>query len=285
MPMAVFHNQATLTYSGGTASSNITTGELVDALTVSKSAATPAYTPGDTVTYAVGLVNGGDVPLTDVSVSDDLGGYAFDGGTVYPLEYTADSLLYFVNGVPQATTGLTVTPGAPLTIAGISIPAGGNALLVYETTATAFAPPGDGASITNTATVTGGGTEQTATATVPAASVPELSIEKELSPQTVSGSEQLTYTFTIRNTGAAPAAAGDNVVLSDTFDPILSGLTVNIGDTPKVLTTDYTYDETTGAFATVAGVITVPAATFAQSETGEWTVTPGETVVTVSGVV
>ncbi|MBQ6018995.1 MAG: hypothetical protein IJL26_02345 [Clostridia bacterium] len=283
--MAVFHNQATLTYSGGTASSNITTGELLDALTVSKNAAAPSYTPGGAVTYSIGLVNGGTVPLADVSVSDDLGGYPFDGGTVYPLAYTADSLLYYVNGVLQPTAGLTVNPGAPLTIEGISIPAGGNALLVYGTTATAFAPLGEGAQITNTATVTGGGTTQTAAATVPAQSVPELSIEKAISPQTVSGSEPLTYTFTIRNAGGAPAAAEDAVVLSDTFDPVLAGLAVSFGDTPATLTTDYTYDEATGVFATVAGAITVPAATFAQAESGEWTVTPGVTVVTVSGTV
>ena len=225
-------------------------------------------------------------PGTSWTTSITSTGTAPTASTTTGSAYTADSLLYFVNGVPQATTGLTVTPGAPLTIAGISIPAGGNALLVYETTATAFAPPGDGASITNTATVTGGGTEQTATATVPAASVPELSIEKELSPQTVSGSEQLTYTFTIRNTGAAPAAAGDNVVLSDTFDPILSDITVTMNGAPLTVTTQYTYDTVTGEFETVAGVITVPAATFAQDPaTGVITTAPGVTVITVKGTI
>lgn len=49
-------------------------------------------------------------------------------------------------------------------------------------------------------------------------------------------------------------------------------------------TTNYTYNETTGAFATVAGLITVPAATFAQNAAaGVITTTPGTAVVTVTG--
>ena len=39
--------------------------------------------------------------------------------------------------------------------------------------------------------------------------------------------------------------------------------------------TGYTYDEATGQFATVPGVITVPAATFTQGADGAYTRTPG----------
>ena len=45
-------------------------------------------------------------------------------------------------------------------------------------------------------------------------------------------------------------------------------------------------NQTTGAFQTVAGRITVPAATFSQAkDTGDWMVAPGETVLTVEGTV
>ena len=48
----------------------------------------------------------------------------------------------------------------------------------------------------------------------------------------------------------------------------------------------YTYNETTGRFATLPGRITVPAATFAQdTETGAWVVTPGVTQLVVTGTV
>ena len=50
--------------------------------------------------------------------------------------------------------------------------------------------------------------------------------------------------------------------------------------------TDYTYNTATGEFATVAGKITVPAATYTQNAaTGLWTTTPGTATLTVSGTV
>lgn len=52
--------------------------------------------------------------------------------------YTENSLRYYINGVLQAAP--TVTAGPPLVISGISVPAGGNALLVYEAAVTAYAP-------------------------------------------------------------------------------------------------------------------------------------------------
>jgi len=49
---------------------------------------------------------------------------------------------------------------------------------------------------------------------------------------------------------------------------------------------NYTYDAATGEFATVAGQITVPAATYAQDPaTGLWTIQPGVAVLTVTGTV
>ena len=49
--MATFTNQATLTYNGGTASSNITTGELLEVLTATKTAVVPTYRSGRPITY------------------------------------------------------------------------------------------------------------------------------------------------------------------------------------------------------------------------------------------
>ena len=49
----------------------------------------------------------------------------------------------------------TVAAGAPLTVSGLNIPAGGNALLVYETKPTEYAPMAEESEITNTATISG----------------------------------------------------------------------------------------------------------------------------------
>ena len=48
--MATFTNQATLTYTGGSASSNVTTGELLEVLTAAKTAVVPTYRTGRPIT-------------------------------------------------------------------------------------------------------------------------------------------------------------------------------------------------------------------------------------------
>ena len=57
--MASFTNMATLSYNGSQINSNVVTGELLDALTVTKTAVSGSYQPGDTVTYVVTLTNTG----------------------------------------------------------------------------------------------------------------------------------------------------------------------------------------------------------------------------------
>lgn len=150
--MASFTNMATLSYNGSQINSNVVTGELQDALTITKTAVSGGYRPGDTVTYVVTLSNTGTAALTGLTLTDDLGGSTVAAGTVYPLAY-----------VP--ITGVTFN-----------------------------------------------GTAWT-------------------SPE------------------------------------------------------DYTYDAATGAFATVAGKLTVPEAAFTQNADGSWTVTPGQSVLTVTGTV
>ena len=283
--MAIFTNQATLSYNNTVTTSNVTTGELLEVLSVTKTALQNTYGPNDAVVYFIQLVNTGTTPFTALTVSDDLGAYDFDGATVTPLDYVDGTLRYFVDGVLQSTP--TVTAGPPLAVSGITVPAGGSALLVYEAQPNAFAPGGAGAAITNIATVSGGGLSAplTAEATVTAASAPYLTISKSLCPLTVTENGQLTYTFWLQNSGSAPAVATDNAVITDTFSPILSGLTVTFNGEVWTEGVDYTYDEATGAFATLPGRITVPAATFTQNASGVWVSEPGTAVLRVTGTV
>ena len=221
--------------------------------------------------------------MTGLTVTDDLGGYTLGENTVYPLAYTDGSLRYYVNGVLQ--TAPAVTAGPPLAVTGVSIPAGGNALLIYETSVTNYAPLGLEATITNTATVTGNGFDQTAQETIAMEPRADLSISKALCPVTVTENGQLTYTFVIENAGSVAAAAADNVVLTDTFDPKLNSIAVAFNGTPWSEGVNYTYDTTTGLFQTLPGQITVPAATYTQKADGTWSVTPGVAVLTVTGTV
>lgn len=284
--MAAFTNQAILTYRGGTASSNIVTGEVIDVLTAAKAATATTYTTGDTITYVLSLVNTGTTTLTGLTVSDDLGAYPFGTDTLTPLNYVDGSILYYINGVLQ--TAPTVTAGPPLTISGISIPAGGNAIIVYRAIANAFAPTTVGGEVVNTATVTGGGLSSPieASATISAQDAAALTITKSLSPATVTENETLTYSFLISNSGNTAAVATDDISVSDTFEPILTDLTVTLDGIPLAEGTDYTYDEATGVFTTVPGRITVPAATVTQDPiTGAYTTTAGTVSLVVSGTV
>ena len=69
--MAIFSNQATLTYNGNTTNSNIAYGEILEVLTATKTAVEGTYAPGQLVTYAVTLRNTGGSALTGVTVTDD----------------------------------------------------------------------------------------------------------------------------------------------------------------------------------------------------------------------
>ena len=203
-----------------------------------------------------------------------------------PLTYVEGSLKYYSNGTLQPAP--EVTAGAPLVIGGITVPAGGNALLIYEAEPNGYAPPAAGGTITNTASITGNGltTPLTAQATVAVGETLRLSISKCMSPTSVVENGTVTYTFYLQNSGNTATAAADYVIVTDTFDPILSGLTVTLDGAPLTLGTDYTYDTATGAFATTAGTITVPAAAAAQdAETGLWRITPGVTKLVITGTV
>lgn len=283
--MAAFTNFATLTHNGASFVSNTVAGEILETLSVTKTAAAQSYAPGEDVSYVLSLVNSGEAALTGLTVTDDLGGYAFEQNTVYPLAYKAGSLRYFVNGAPQPEP--TVAAGPPLVISGLSIPAGGSVMLVYEAEITAFAPPAAGGSIVNTVTVTGDGvvTPITASATLAAAEAAELAVRKALSPAAVEPGGTITYTFTIENSGNTAVAAGENAVLTDDFAPILTGLSAALDGVAWRAAVNYSYDETTGAFATLPGQLAVPAASFTQAADGTWLVTPGSVTLTVSGTV
>ena len=278
--MATFYNQATLSYGNNTTTSNITTGELISGLTLTKTAATSKYGDGEGVIYVVSLVNTTATDQTGVAITDDLGAYTVGATTVVPLSYVDGSVLYYRNGALQAAP--TVTAGADLTISGITVPANGNATIIYEAQTNAFAPLTVGSTITNTVTTE----ELSAQSTVNVKEEAELSIAKAICPAVVNDNGQLTYTFIIQNSGNLAALEADNVTVTDTFNPILSNITVTLDGTILTEGTGYTYNTTTGEFATVAGVITVPAATYTQDPTtGAFTTTPGVTVLTITGTV
>lgn len=282
--MAIFQNQATMTYNDNTVNSNIVTGEIVEVLSMTKASLNTSYSTGDTVTYIISVINSGSTAFSGVTVTDNLGAYELGTNLLYPLSYVDGSALLYINGAAQAVTA-TATD-TQVVFSNFTIPAGGNALISYRATVNSFAPPTTDSEIENTATLTATGlsTPITATATVPALSAPVLSITKGVSPDSIPENGQLTYTLTIINTGSQ--AAADGVTVTDIFNPILSDITVTYNGTPWTEGVNYTYDATTGTFTTIDGQISVPAATYTQDPaTGLWTVDPGSTVIRITGTV
>lgn len=278
--MAQFTNQAQITYGNVVANSNIAVGEIISVLSATKTAIRENYTQGSNITYIVSIINSGNTAITNLTVNDNLGEYPFGIGTLIPLDYIDGTLRYFANGVAQPTPTIDTTNG--LTVSGITVPANGTALLVYETTANRFAPIGENGTITNEVVITGDCGNVTATATVTVISEPQISITKSVSPVPVACGDTVTYTFLLQNYGSNPLTATDNAVVSDIFNPILSNVTATLNG----VAIPFSYDETTGAFATNEGAVTVPGATITQDlTTGAWTVTPGSSTLVVTGTI
>lgn len=284
--MAQFTNQAQLSYNNSVTNSNIAVGEILEVLSATKTAVMNDYVRNDDITYIISILNSGTAPFTGLTLTDNLGAYTWNETSLVPLTYVENSARYYVNGTLQPAPTVEATE-ASLVISGLNIPAGGNAIIVYEAEANQFAPLDVEGTITNTATISGIGLSSTITATetVFTEDAPELTITKSVSPVPVSENGILTYTFIIQNSGNTAADVSSNIVITDIFNPILSNLTVTL-DGVTLPATSYTYNETTGEFATVAGSITVPAATYTQSATeGFYIINPGVTTLTISGTV
>ena len=284
--MAIFTNQATLTYNGSITNSNIAYGELLDVLVATKTSVEGSYTPGNLVTYVVTLRNTGNAPLTGLVVTDNLGEYDFNGTTVYPLTFEAGTVALFTNGVPQ--TAPAVSAGPPLVFSDIIVPAGSDVVIVYQARANTYANPAAGGTIDNTVTITGDGLNApiTATETVGTIAEPMLTVSKSITPAQVVDNDRVTYTFVIQNSGNQAVVATDNAAITDTFNPVLTALTVTFNGVTWTQGIQYNYNETTGLFTTDPGQILVPAATYAQDPiTGAYTATPGIVTLIVTGTI
>ena len=281
------NNQALVSYyyngeqSGGSATSNIISTTLLDQYSISatKTALTPSFRAGQRVTYVISVVNNGQGPLYNVTVTDNLGG----AGALTSLTY---SMKVYLDGALLSTTPVVSGNSLITTVSG-PLESGQTLLLVYVATVSG-ALDATVTSITNAAAVSANsgsvsGNLITAApspaATIRAESYAQLSIYKQADRATVSAGGALTYTFTLTNTGNE-AATG--VVMTDalpaSFTPTLIQLSVE-GNTTTFSEGQYTIDPTTHVLTLPSSSgpsITVPAAT----ENG-----PGVAIITVTGTI
>ena len=138
--MPTFTNQALLSYNGIIYPSNVVTGEITEALSMTKTALSSDYSACGRIAYAISILNSGSTTLSDLVLTDDLGAYSFSGSTLTPLDVDALSVRHYINGALQPQGTVTVSEGPPLTISNISVPGNGNVLIVYEAVPNQFAP-------------------------------------------------------------------------------------------------------------------------------------------------
>jgi len=258
----------------------------MDVVSATKTAVCSQYRENEKITYVISIVNCGTCSLSGVCITDDLGEYTYESASAVPLTYVDDSVRYYINGVLQPTPAVSCS--GDLEIGPMTVPAGGNVTVIYETLVNQFAPLETDGCIVNTATISGGGLTSliTASETVNAESCSSLNITKSVYPSTVLENGELTYTFVIQNNGNADADADANAYITDTFAPILDITSVTFNGSAWTSPANYTYDTATGAFTTIPGQITVPAATFTRdAATGQCVVTPGVSTLTVTGTI
>ncbi|MBE6692248.1 MAG: DUF11 domain-containing protein [Ruminococcaceae bacterium] len=282
----IITNQATLNYRYGGVSastvSNITSAVFGASLDIEKTSLNESYRVGEGLTYIITLNNSG-AALDEVTVSDNLGSYNFNGTILTPLTYTGPARL-FVNGVFVSELTPEIDENEIIFFIE-NLPANANAQIVYQATPNQFANRCCGDFITNTATA-----ECNCPCNIPASSSNTLTadcfadvrIVKSVCPNPIICGEEVTYIFDISNYGNIPAT---DVVLTDTFNPPLTDITVSLNVNP-LSPLDYSYINGTLTIPSEDSSLdlTVPAATCVQNpQTGEITIVPGNIQIVVSG--
>jgi uncharacterized repeat protein (TIGR01451 family) len=181
---------------------------LTPALTIVKTASTPAVVPGGTVGYTITVTDTGQTPYTGVTVTDPLAGITDDA--VY-------------NGDATATAGTVSFASSTLSWTG-NLAVGASVTITY--TLTANDPDTGDRVIVNTVTSSATGSTCPPGATAPACRVtvgvlqPGLDIKLKAATATTAAGQTLGYTITATNTGQLPFSgvsfsAGLSGVLDD----------------------------------------------------------------------
>lgn len=285
--MPTIENFATVRYTSGgvetTTVSNIAQIDLASSVTFDKRTIGTTYSEGDTVTYIMTVSNTSSTPLNTVSITDNLGTFAYQTGNLTPLTYVGPAIL-LVDG-QDASANLTVDSSDPAQLV-FTIPAlaaGATANIIYTARVNEFAPLELDSAIVNEATLTTDSdcADGSASATVTVAPAADVSIFKQMSPNPVVCGDTVTYTIRLYNYGNIDA---ENVQLTDVFDPIPTNITVSRNG---VLLEGTAYTYVNGTLTVPATPTdTIPAATFTRdAATGEVVVTPGTVEYVITGVI
>lgn len=288
--MPTIENFATVSYTAGgvaaTKVSNLAETQLESSVSFTKNSVGSTYGDESVVTYILTITNTSANPITNISITDDLGTFAEGTLELTPLTYTPPALL-LIGGVDQSAQ-LTTDPSVAgsVTFSFPTLASGQTANIIYRATVNEFAPLAADSQIVNTAELTSSSecANSSATARISAALAADVSVFKQMCPNPVICGDTVTYTIRIYNYGNIPA---ENVQVIDAFDPAPTNITVS-NDGTLLPATAYTYINglLTAPTNTAAYPITVPAATYNRDETtGIVSVTPGVVEFVITGTI
>lgn len=282
--MENFQNKATLSFNGRITNSNVTTGEIIDIVSATKTAVVGTYSANGNVTFIISIVNSETTPLTNVMITDDLGEDIYCGHKHNPLSYVDGSCKYYIDGELQKNPPKVIQKDNSIIIQNLLVPQNGNTIIAYEAVANKFAPVSVGSTITNKANIFYNEFRDKIQVreTIKVRENANLTISKLLSPESITEDSVITYTFIIQNTGNINTAK-DSVIITDTFNPKFDNIYVTLNDKPLTLDKDYTYSSKTGVFSTEKTKIVVPKATYSRNSDGVVITDPGVVVIKITG--
>ena len=280
-------NRATVTFdygnvTGASVTSNLAVTTLQGPLTVSKNSLNVSYSANEELTYIITLENTGNTAIEGVTVTDDLGRFFPVGFAtpVTPLTYVGPAQLY-VNGSLSGLLEAEVVGTGELVFTIPSLPGGSNAIIVYIVRVNEYAPlSADAGGITNGVVANADGLCETGedSNTIAVLEAADVRLIKQMSPDPVVCGEQITYTVNAFNYGNIAAT---NVVLTDSFDPAPTSISVYVNG---IQTDAFTYDESTGLFSLSLDT-GIPAATYSRDANGVVVATPGVAGVVITGTI
>jgi len=227
--MAILNNQAnvTYTYTGArapeTRTSNVANTTLIEdySFIISKQALQTGYVPGENITFIVTITNDGVNPLTNFTITDDLGRGT---DTTSPLTYILSSARLIVN---DTTSSINPTSTDPLTFTIPTTLNSGESLNIAYVAEVNETLAQDVDLITNTVSASGTSTTgtnpitETTSNTISRVNDASLVIIKQSNQSVINSGDNLDYTITVSNQGALSAT---DVVITDTLP---EGFTVN----------------------------------------------------------
>jgi len=259
--MAILNNQAnvTYTYTGArapeTRSSNVANTTLIEdySFVVSKQSLQTGFIPGENITYNITVTNDGANPLTNFTLTDNLG---LTTGTT-PLTYLLSSARLISNDVISSISPTVVNPltfAVPLTL---GVGETFNIIYVAEVNETISQ---DIESIINSVTVTATDTTgantytETTSLTLSRVNDANLVIIKQSNQSVINSGDNLDYTITVSNQGSLAAT---DVIITDNLP---DGLTVT-GISISQNGTTYNYSPSEYDINTTTNTLTLPNAT------------------------